>query len=228
MEIFNVHLFEFILIAGLALVLFGPERLPEVGRWAGRQVAKFLAWQQQSPELQMINEMRSEFEREIAQLRDELARARNQLDVRDDVKMIVDEAKTASQQVQHSLDELKTSATPTIRPPAQPPVPAEPTTFAPPAPTGVAQPITDEDRALFGVSPEVEAVTPDRAESEPLPISQAELTELMDRLTALTAELQALVFALQERGLLDQNWQPVVKRAPMPEELDSRLANHPL
>ncbi len=220
MEIFNVHLFEFILIAGLALVLFGPERLPEVGRWAGRQVAKFLAWQQQSPELQMINEMRSEFEREIAQLRDELARARNQLDVRDDVKTIVDEAKTAGQQVQHSLDELKSSATPTIRPPTQPPVPAEPTTVAPPAPTptGVAQPITDEDRALFGVSPEVEAVTPDQAESEPLPISQAELTELMDRLTALTAELQALVFALQERGLLDQNWQPVVKRAPMPEE----------
>lgn len=28
MEIFNIHIFEFLLIAALALVIFGPERLP--------------------------------------------------------------------------------------------------------------------------------------------------------------------------------------------------------
>jgi sec-independent protein translocase protein TatB len=91
MEIFNVHLFEFLLIAGLALVVFGPERLPEIGRTIGQQVARFLAWQQQSPELQMLNEVRGEFEREIASLRDELVRTRNQLDIRSDVDAIREE-----------------------------------------------------------------------------------------------------------------------------------------
>lgn len=88
MEIFNIHIFEFLLIAALALVVFGPERLPEVGRFVGKQVARFLAWQQQSPELRLINDIRSEFEREIATLRDELIRTRNQLDVSRDVEAL--------------------------------------------------------------------------------------------------------------------------------------------
>lgn len=88
MEIFNIHIFEFLLIAALALVVFGPERLPEVGRFVGKQVARFLAWQQQSPELRLINEIRGEFEREIATLRDELVRTRNQLDVSRDVEAL--------------------------------------------------------------------------------------------------------------------------------------------
>ncbi|GAB4442322.1 MAG: twin-arginine translocase TatA/TatE family subunit [Chloroflexi bacterium OHK40] len=88
MEIFNIHIFEFLLIAGLALVIFGPERLPEVGRFIGQQVARFLAWQQQSPELRMINDVRSEFEREIASLRDELVRTRRDLDISADVNAI--------------------------------------------------------------------------------------------------------------------------------------------
>ncbi|MCX7790513.1 MAG: twin-arginine translocase TatA/TatE family subunit [Chloroflexaceae bacterium] len=88
MEIFNIHIFEFLLIAALALVVFGPERLPEVGRFIGKQVARFLAWQQQSPELRLINDIRSEFEREIASLRDELIRTRNQLDVSQDVEQL--------------------------------------------------------------------------------------------------------------------------------------------
>lgn len=86
MEIFNIHIIEFLLIAALALIIFGPERLPEVGRFVGKQIARFLAWQQQSPELRLINEIRSEFEREIANLRDELIRTRNQLDVSKDIE----------------------------------------------------------------------------------------------------------------------------------------------
>lgn len=88
MEIFNIHIFEFLLIAALALVIFGPERLPEVGRFIGKQVARFLAWQQQSPELRVINDVRAEFEREIASLRDELIRTRNQLDLSREVEAV--------------------------------------------------------------------------------------------------------------------------------------------
>lgn len=88
MEIFNIHLLEFLLIAGLGLIIFGPERLPEVGRFLGKQMARFLAWQQQSPELQMINEVRSELDREIASLRDELLKTRTQLDVSEDMETL--------------------------------------------------------------------------------------------------------------------------------------------
>jgi len=88
MEIFNIHLLEFLLIAGLGLIIFGPERLPEAGRFLGKQMARFLAWQQQSPELQMINEVRSELDREIASLRDELLKTRTQLDVSQDMETL--------------------------------------------------------------------------------------------------------------------------------------------
>lgn len=127
MEIFNIHIFEFILIAGLALVVFGPERLPEVGRFIGKQVARFLAWQQQSPELKMINDVRGEFEREIANLRDELVRTRNQLDVSKDVSQIQEQLKSAFDlrpELQSAVDAAKGASTagaapePTIAPPA--------------------------------------------------------------------------------------------------------------
>ncbi|WP_298490653.1 twin-arginine translocase TatA/TatE family subunit [uncultured Chloroflexus sp.] len=229
MEIFNVHLPELILIAGLALVLFGPERLPELGRFAGKQVAKFLAWQQQSPELQMINEMRNEFEREIAQLRDELVRTRNQLDVRNDVQAMVDEVKAVGEQVQTTLNEALPAAQPTlpppdaappaqptIRPPAQAPIPAampvEPVTND----GGVAQPITDEDRMLFADVAAPAATAPAQNAAEP--VTPAEISELLARLNGLAAELQSIVLQLQARGLLDQHWQPTVAPAPVSEE----------
>ncbi len=93
MEIFNIHIFEFLLIAGLALVVFGPERLPEVGRFIGKQVARFLAWQQQSPELKMLNDIRGEFESEIASLRDELTRTRKELNMQGEMDALREELK---------------------------------------------------------------------------------------------------------------------------------------
>ena len=291
MEIFNVHLFEFILIAGLALVLFGPERLPELGRFAGKQVAKFLAWQQQSPELQMINEMRSEFEREIAQLRDELVRTRNQLDVRNDMQALADEVKAAGQQVQSALDEVKTTgqqvqsaldevktagqqaqsvlddvktvgqqaqsvlddaattAKPVIRPPAQPIVPATTPAVASPSASAVVQTITEEDRTLLAEpapapadvettsatlspAPQEQPVISTTADHAPaqevpflnpngtaqVPVSADELHNLLNRLNSLAAELQAIVFQLQARGLLDEHWQPQTPASPATEE----------
>jgi sec-independent protein translocase protein TatB len=127
MEIFNIHIFEFLLIAALALVVFGPERLPEVGRFVGKQVARFLAWQQQSPELRLINDVRSEFEREIASLRDELLRTRNQLDVSQDVEKLRSELRPM----------LNLQLDADLRPPQ-----AAPTTPANPGETPAASPDT--------------------------------------------------------------------------------------
>lgn len=235
MEIFNVHLFEFILIAGLALVLFGPERLPEIGRFAGKQVARFLAWQQQSPELQMINEMRNEFEREIAQLRDELIYTRKQLDVRNDVQAIVEEVKSVGQEVQTTLQEVTTATDttkavleaqpatkPAIRPPAHAPVPATTavasTASTDPSSSGIAQPLTDEDRALFAEMSQPNPPPSTHNGTTQPPLSADELADLVRRLNTLAAEFQAIVFQLQARGVLNANWQPAVPSPAVSEE----------
>lgn len=133
MEIFNIHIFEFLLIAALALVIFGPERLPEVGRFIGKQVARFLAWQQQSPELRVINDVRAEFEREIASLRDELIRTRNQLDlsreveaVRQEVSPMLDLKLSGAGQSPAGADEAAPAAAASTPPSAGAAAPAEP------------------------------------------------------------------------------------------------------
>lgn len=122
MEVFNIHLFEFLLIAGLALVIFGPERLPEVGRFIGKQVARFLAWQQQSPELKMINEIRSEFEGEIASLRDELVRTRKQLDVSNEMAAIRNEIRPMLD-LRADVNEVKAAAQNGAAAAVEPPTP---------------------------------------------------------------------------------------------------------
>ncbi len=163
MEIFNIHLFEFLLIAALALVVFGPERLPEVGRFIGKQVARFLAWQQQSPELKMINEVRADFEQEIASLRDELVRTRKQLDIsqevnlnqiRDELRPMLnlreqikeaaapqaDAATAAAQAGAPGAPQAGTPAAPQAGTPAAPQADAPAASAAPqPAPEGAAQ-----------------------------------------------------------------------------------------
>lgn len=140
MEIFNIHIFEFLLIAGLALVIFGPERLPEVGRMIGQQVAKFLAWQQQSPELQMLNEVRSEFEREIASLRDELVRTRQQLDLSSEVSAIKEDLRPMLD-LKGNLQAPPPAANGVKAPgPAAPPEPTiAPPELAAPQPVGAAE-----------------------------------------------------------------------------------------
>lgn len=170
MEIFNIHLFEFLLIAGLALVVFGPERLPEVGRFAGKQVARFLAWQQQSPELKMINDVRSEFEQEIASLRDELVRTRRQLDLSQDGTL--NSIREDLRPMLNLRDELKSPLSATAPATPAPASAARPKTWDPPA---------DGDAPVERLDPELEA------ELERLEARTAEL----ERLETDTAEAAA-------------------------------------
>jgi sec-independent protein translocase protein TatB len=88
MNFLGVGPFELILILILGLVVLGPERLRAMGRSAGKLVAQLLAWQQQSPEAQMVQQIRDDFQREIVDLRDELVRAREQLDVSAEVQRL--------------------------------------------------------------------------------------------------------------------------------------------
>jgi sec-independent protein translocase protein TatB len=231
MEIFNVHIFEFLLIAGLALVVFGPERLPEIGRFIGQQVARFLAWQQQSPELQMLNEVRGEFEREIAELRDELVRTRNQLDIRDDVNAIRDELRPMLDLKAGLKTDMGAAANGTT-PAAQtiaPPAPQPPTTPSPEMPDVAAAAPTVETpqeltvtRANFSeptslFDPPAPAAPASAVEQEPAAEpGQPEDRELLQRLNELSTGLQALVSELQSRGVIGPDWQQ-----PAPSEQET-------
>lgn len=80
MEFLGVGPAELFFILVLALLVIGPERLPEVGRFLGRLVARVLAWQQQSSEVQAIQQIHQEIQGEIVSLRDEMVRTKKQMD----------------------------------------------------------------------------------------------------------------------------------------------------
>jgi sec-independent protein translocase protein TatB len=79
MEFLGVGPLEILFIAILALLIVGPERLPDLGRFLGRMVARFLAWQQQSTEYQAIQKVRQDMEHEIVNLRNEIVQAKRHL-----------------------------------------------------------------------------------------------------------------------------------------------------
>ncbi|MEI6775440.1 MAG: twin-arginine translocase TatA/TatE family subunit [Chloroflexales bacterium] len=210
MEIFNVSIPELILIAGLALVVFGPERLPEIGRFLGKQVAKLLAWQQNSPELQMLNEVRGEFESEIASLRDELVRTRKQFDVSKDMTAIRDELRPMLD-LRGSLNgAIQATAATGAEPSSIPPPPAEDPAVAPPPPPAGASPTLIPTPASQTVPAAVRPMKPVATEptsvlAAPLPPADAQLTQ---RLQQIACDLQALMTELQVSGQLRPDWQP--------------------
>jgi sec-independent protein translocase protein TatB len=171
-EIFNIHIFELVMIAALGLIVFGPERLPEVGRFLGKQVARVLAWQQNSPEAQMITEIRSEFEREIVNLRDELSRTRKELDIsadvqklRDDTKALFDSTKDAVKDASKpaaAKAELVAAPEPTTVPQAESVSAAELAPVEQPqaAIEAVAEHITPDAESLVEVAEQVTALDP--------------------------------------------------------------------
>jgi sec-independent protein translocase protein TatB len=220
MEIFNVSIPELMLIAGLALVVFGPERLPEVGRFMGKQVAKVLAWQQNSPELQMLNEVRTEFEAEIASLRDELVRTRKQLDVSKDISAIKEELRpmldlrgTTNGVIQATAKAVEPTIAPprpaeSISPaevaPAEPAPPAKPLTISP-TPAGQTIPAATRPSKLVAAEPTNVLAPPQLADAPP---AIAPDDQVAERIQQIAADLQALMAELQARGQLGTDWQP--------------------
>lgn len=79
MNFLGVGPLELLLVLVIGLIVLGPERLQNLGRAAGKLVARLMAWQSQSPEAQLIQQIRSDFQQEIVDLRDELVRAKRQL-----------------------------------------------------------------------------------------------------------------------------------------------------
>ncbi|NNJ12042.1 translocase [Chloroflexales bacterium ZM16-3] len=221
MEIFNVGIPELMVIAGLALVVFGPERLPEVGRFLGKQVARVLAWQQNSPELQMLNEVRGEFESEIASLRDELVRTRKQLDVSKDISAIKEELRPMLDLRGSTNGAVQAAAAKATEPTIAPPHPAEsispaevaPAELAPPAkpptlnptPAGQTIPAAARPSKLVAAEPTNVLAPPQLAAAPP---AAAPDNQVAERIQQIAADLQALMAELQARGQLGTDWQP--------------------
>lgn len=228
MEIFNIHLLEFLLIAGLGLIIFGPERLPEVGRFLGKQMARFLAWQQQSPELQMINEVRSELDREIAGLRDELLKTRTQLDVSKDMETLRNDLRSMvnlrdEMTVQTSEPQILDQATVLPKPvngatPGEV-VPAKPVGLEGTVPMNGSQPVSSSTAVLNTIDdlPSTRRSLHDAIEAEPdldhaphadpmLDVAQSPTSELLPAVMSdheqILRQLQALSSELQ--ALIDE------------------------
>ncbi|WP_129630455.1 twin-arginine translocase TatA/TatE family subunit [Candidatus Oscillochloris fontis] len=203
MEIFNIGIPEFLLIAGLALVIFGPERLHQVTNFLGKQVAKVMAWQQNSPEVQALNQIRTEFEGEIASLRDELLRTRNQLDVSRNVTALKEELRP--------LVDLRGTLNGATSKLAEP-TPATPSSPAP-APTlpdsavGISPPSVRNDPVLVRPINAVPAAGRP-TKNLPAPLSVVPSNDLETRLIEMSADLHALIAELQARGHLNPDWSP--------------------
>ncbi len=201
MEIFGIGPIELLLILILSFIVFGPERLPEIGRMLGRLVAKILAWQHQSPEARMIQEIRKDFQREIVELRDEIVRAQQQLN-------LAQEGAELNQQVRSMLSVSPDSATsPTIKhathaqPAARPPrtVVTRTTDTTPPAPGNTATNVIGGQNADHGEAPPA-AISPTvDSGQEAVP----ELATLAARLQTLQNDVALIQAQLRRYRLLD-------------------------
>jgi sec-independent protein translocase protein TatB len=229
MNFLGVGPFELMLVLGLALIVLGPERMQEMGRAAGRLVARLLAWQHQSPEARMIQEIRQDFEREIVELRDELVRAQQQVDVSKEVQRLRQDANSIMSR-KNLLSE----------PPADTPAPAA----TPPTNTQSAEaagdqaalsdatsPTPDEERSIGGTQSyqhPAETRTVARRSTKPASTRSAAATPtvadydlLQQQVQTLAANVQALQEQLRAQGMLDPDWQPPaqdVQPSPSPHE----------
>lgn len=210
MEFFGVSPLELLIIAVLGLIIFGPERLPQIGRTLGRFVARILAWQYTSPEAQMLNELRRDFEKQIVEIRDEMVYARQQLDIRSDLQEIQREtealiradpkatpttgavattANDTSATTPATADQQTTSTNTTL---------ATSTTPATSTSAGAGSSVASNGTATSAVSNTATNTAP-ASDS----ILHNEIATLTQQISDLRSSLESLQAQLRERGILD-------------------------
>lgn len=202
MEFLGVGPIELLIIIILGLIVVGPERLPEMARAVGRLVARILAWQQQSPEFQAIQQVRQEFQREIAGLRNELYRAKQQvasgtqlsgatmLSLKDELNAVM----TRVQEMGQTSRDASLSPLPRVIPAAHP--------LGLPNPSETPQ-----------ASHQIDAAH--NADQDCSGMYQM----LMRDIQVLRADLEALHDQLRVGGYLDRSWVLPSLRAPPHQEL---------
>lgn len=216
MNIFGVSPVEIVLIAVLGLIIFGPERLPEIGRYAGRMVARVLAWQYTSPEAQLLNELRRDFEKQIYEIRDEMVRASQQLDVRPELQELQRETEALlrgehleTPAAKPKLDQMFVEPTPSIAPPA--PAPEPPTV----SPKANEQQLLED--LILSNSPEPVASNGIEPVHNATALPNAEIELLSLQIQALMADMQSLQEQLRQHGMIAHDWQPPSQMVPQEE-----------
>jgi sec-independent protein translocase protein TatB len=181
-------------------------------------VARLLAWQHQSPEARMIQDVRKDFEREIVELRDELVRAKQQVDVSKEVQRLRQDANTIMSR-KNLLSEPPAETKTTTPPPAsaQATEAADEQAASPDTPRPTSE-TPDEERSIGG-SPPYQHATETRtvarrsaksaqANSSAAAPTAADYELLQQQVQMLAATMQALQEQLRVQGILDTDWQP--------------------
>lgn len=226
MEFLGVGPFEFVLILMLGLVVLGPERLQGMARSSGRLAAQLMAWQQQSPEAQALQQMRQEFEREIVELRDEFVRARQQVNVAEEVRRlqrdttsVIKDAVEAGKLTPHQAVPASAASNRNgaVRLPPnvpgegnriggeeavayQSPAPSSPLNGSVQLPPSTADADPVGDRLLAELLSQVDEQHPQPTAP---PVQASDVGRLAQQVEVLSAQLHALQTQLQERGLLE-------------------------
>jgi sec-independent protein translocase protein TatB len=214
MNIFGVSPLELIIIAVLGLVIFGPERLPGIGRSLGRMVARVLAWQYTSPEAQLFNELRADLQREISEIRDEMIRARQQLDIRQELQEIRQETEDAirSRMVPGGSTAAANGTTASAVEPAlttEPDAtPADASTPKPENAGATTEPANGRLEAHDEPEPSIAPPAEPAYASYAPPATSEEVELLRLQIQALMSDMRALQEQLRQHNLIDSDWQP--------------------
>lgn len=109
MELLGVGPGEILLILVIMLLVFGPERLPEFARQAGRFVVRVRDWIQRSPDAAMVLRARAELESELQAIRAELTREVES--VRQDLQSVRSDLADAGKLIEQSAQEAASAST---------------------------------------------------------------------------------------------------------------------
>lgn len=213
MEVFGVGPFELLFLLVLSVIVLGPERLQQVAHGTGRLIARVLAWQHQSPEAQMIQQIRRDFETEIVALRNELLQARQHLDISSDVRHVYQEVRSAATTPALTPDpaSVATGRPRKYTPSAAPPPEVETSTTTPHDVPSIASPSPSR-------APPISATSAHPSDSAPLsderllhqllhtPPDETTRTHISDealvhRLASLQHDVDSLYAHIRARGL---------------------------
>jgi len=209
MELLGVGPGEILLILVIMLLVFGPERLPEFARQAGRFVVRVRDWIQRSPDAALVLRARAELESELQAIRAELTREVES--VRQDLQSVRSDLADAGKLVEQSAQDAAAvskielpdaTAQPAGMPSIAPPAPeANAHAPAPPVqePASTALPEFDVDPGPIGARIEP-PVQPARVvtDDSPLAADMARIDDLSRQVASIAEELARLrVIVLQ-------------------------------
>jgi len=208
MNILGIGPGELVLILVIALLVVGPDRLPDLARQAGRLLVTVRNWVQRSPDAAMVLRARQEIEQELSILRTSLLEVQNVrnevMEAARQVSTIVtedvlgttrDALSTANEQFSGISSEVQAALKGQTIARGSAVAPADPE-LAPPADAEAAPAV---EAALSAPAP-LEPAAPAAASAAP------DLEQLGAQVRAVLGELRALQDELRQRGVLSADW----------------------